>query len=139
TLTDTPSAPGQYTYAASYAGTRTSASATASQAVDVTLISSSLTENGPSTALLGKPVTLTGHLALETGTPPSATPITLTRSVTGSASVQTFTVSTDPTGNFTLTDTPPAIGQYTYTAAYGGTSTISPATATQSVSVTLKP
>jgi hypothetical protein len=139
TLTDTPSAPGQYTYTASYAGTRTSASATASQAVDVTLISSSLTENGPSAALLGKPVTLTGDLALETGTPPSETPITITRTAAGSASVKTFTVSTDSTGNFTLTDTPPAIGQYTYAAAYGGTSTISPATATQSVKVTLNP
>lgn len=139
TLTDTPPAPGQYTYTASYAGTSTSASATASLAVDVTLISSSLTESGPSTALLGKPVTLTGKLALETGTPPSESTITVTRTVAGSASVKTFTVSTDSNGDFTLTDTPPAVGRYTYTAAYGGTNTISPAAATHPVSVTLKP
>jgi YVTN family beta-propeller protein len=139
TLADSPPAVGQYTYAASYAGTRTTTPANASQAVSVTLIPSSLTLTGPQTDYVTQGVDLAGSLTFGGTAPPDGTPVTVTRSVAGSTSVQTFSVTTDAVGHFSLGDTPPATGQYTYTATYAGTATTMSAAASHSVSVTLIP
>jgi YVTN family beta-propeller protein len=139
TLADTPPAVGQYTYTASYAGTRTTASASASQAVSVTLIPSSLTLTGPPSDYVTQAVDLAGGLTFGVGLPPAGTRITVTRSVAGSTSAKTFSLTTDADGNFSLTDTPPATGRYTYTATYAGSATITSATSSRSVSVTLLP
>ncbi len=104
-----------------------------------TLIASSLSLAGPATAYLTKKVTLTGRLAVSAGPPlPSGTPVTIARSVAGGTTVKDFTLSTAANGSFTLTDTPPAPGKYTYSARYGGTATIAPATASKVVTVTLR-
>jgi hypothetical protein len=137
TLTDTPPATGQYTYTASYAGTSSIAPATASQAVNVTLIPSTLTLSGPATAGIGHSVNLTGSLQVGSGTATAGTPITITRSVAGSTAVQTFSFSTSAGGSFSLTDTPPATGRYTYTASYAGNSTTAASTASHVVTVSL--
>jgi hypothetical protein len=138
-LTDTPPAAGQYTYAASYSGSSTVAAATASQAVTVSLTPATLTLTGPSTAGLGQPVTLTGSLTIGSQAPPAGTAITITRSEAGSTTAQGFSVTTAADGSFSLTDTPPGAGQYTYTATYSGSSTVAAATASQAVTVTGMP
>ena len=99
------------------------------------LARSSLSLTGPSNADPGKAVTLTGSLTLGTGTaPPTGTTITVTRSVPGGAD-RTFSLATAADGSFSLTDTPPAMAQYTYTASYAGDGTYAPATASQPVLV----
>lgn len=103
------------------------------------LIRSALTLTGPSTVYVTKSLTLTGKLTLGSGTtPPAGTPITVTRSVTGGTD-KTFALSTAADGSFALTDTPPAVGQYTYTASYSGSTTTAPATASHTVNVTRLP
>lgn len=110
------------------------------QVIDEPMLTrSALTLTGPSTAYITKTVTLTGSLTLGSGTtPPAGTPITVTRSVTGGAD-KTFNIGTAADGSYTLTDTPPAVGQYTYAARYSGDANTAPATASQTVNVTLIP
>jgi len=104
-----------------------------------TLARSSLSLTGPATADIAKTVTLTGKLTLSAGAPPPAgTAISIARSVQGATATKDFTVATTANGSFTLTDTPPALGKYTYAASYSGTASIAPATASKVVTVTLK-
>ncbi len=139
TLTDTPPAVGQYTYTASYSGDANTASAAATQTVNVTLIPSKLqiTES-PSTSYITAPVTMTGYLALDGAPPPAGTAITVTRSVSGGPD-QTFSLTPAADGSFTFTDDPPAPGEYTYTFSYSGDANTVPAATTQSVDFTLDP
>lgn len=95
--------------------------------------------SGPSTAQIGKPVTLTGSLSIAGSAAPAGTTITISRSKAGSTTVKDFTVTTAADGSFGLTDTPPGTGTYTYSADYGGSATVAPATASQTVTVTGKP
>jgi hypothetical protein len=104
-----------------------------------TVTRSSLTLTGPSTAYITHAVTLTGSLGLSAGTMPAGTQITVTRTQAGSTATKTFAVSTASDGSFQLTDTPPAAGKYTYTAAFAGTTAITPATVTQAVNVLKMP
>jgi len=105
-----------------------------------TLTRSILSLSGPSTADITKSVALTGNLALSTGVaPPAGTPITVTRSLAGSTATKNFTVATAANGGFTVQDTPPTLGKYTYTVSYSGSTTIAPATASHTVSVTRIP
>ena len=99
---------------------------------------SALTLAGPSAAGITKPVTLTGSLTLGGVAAPAGTAVTVTRTVAGGAG-KTFNLSTAADGSYTLTDTPPALGQYTYTASYSGDSSTASATASRSVNVTLNP
>lgn len=102
-----------------------------------TLTPAALSLTGPSAGYLNKSLTLTGALTLGGGVPPPAgTPVTIFRTVAGSTSTTSFPVTTSATGGFTLTDTPPALGQYTYTASYSGSATTAQATAAQFVAVT---
>jgi hypothetical protein len=135
TLTDTPPAAGTYTYTAGYAGTASSSSATAALRVTVSLASASLTLAGPASASIGRAVALHGTLTAGTASPPAGTKVAVTR--TGPGGAKTLTATTNSGGAFTLTDTPPGKGTYTYTASYAGSATISPATATLRLTVSL--
>ena len=104
-----------------------------------TLIQPALVLTGPSTAEITKSVKLTGSLMVSGSAAPAGTAITISRSEAGSTTVKNFTVTTGSNGSFSLTDTPPAVGQYTYTGNYAGTSTIAPASASQTVTVTQIP
>ena len=99
---------------------------------------SALTLTGPSTAGITKPVTLKGSLTLGGVAAPAGTAVTVTRTVSGGAD-QTFDLTAAADGSYTLTDTPPALGQYTYTASYSGDTNTASATAAQTVNVTLIP
>jgi hypothetical protein len=107
---------------------------------DPTLIQSALSLTGPSIAYITRSVTLAGKLTLGTGAPlPGGTPVTIARSVAGGTTIKKFTVTTRANGSFTLQDTPPALGKYTYAASYNGSTTIAPATASHIVTVTRIP
>jgi Carboxypeptidase regulatory-like domain len=100
------------------------------------LVPATLTLNGPATATQAtKPVTLTGKLSLPSGAPVADAAIAMTRSVSGGTS-KTFAVTTAADGTYSLTDAPPAVGTYTYTASYAGNSTTAAATASTTVNVT---
>jgi hypothetical protein len=103
---------------------------------DPTLTQPALTLTGPSRVAVTRPVTLTGSLSVAGSPLPAGTTITVSRSQAGSTVVKDFTTTTAADGSFSLTDTPPATGQYTYTAEYGGSTTVASATAWQTVSVT---
>jgi hypothetical protein len=136
TLTDIPTAPGTYTYTAGYAGASTAQPST-SPAVTVTVaqVASNLSLGGTSTAVVGKSISVTGTLALSVGTPAAGTPITITRTLAGSTATARYTVSTKAGGGFTLTNTPPARGTYTYTASYAGNAITQATTATHKVTI----
>jgi hypothetical protein len=96
---------------------------------------STLSLTSPSAAFLGASVSLTGSLGLSTGAPPAGTPVVITRSQAGSTATATFTVDTAADGTFSLSDTPPGLGQYTYAASYAGSADIAAASASSQVTV----
>ena len=87
---------------------------------DATASSSVMTLTGPSSSAAGVPVTLDGTLELATGTPVADAPVTVQRSTSGGAPVALAAATTDSNGDFAVTDIPPAAGDFTYTASYGG-------------------
>ena len=97
-----------------------------------------LTLGGTSSADIGKSVTIIGALQLGTGNPPANTPITVTRTLPGTAT-EKYAVKTGAKGTFSVTDKPTALGTYTYTASYAGDSTTQTATATRAVKITRIP
>lgn len=137
-LTDSPTAPGTYTYTVSYAGDATAQPSTSAPVtVTVTPVMSTLTLGGTSAAVVGKSVSVTGTLALSVGSPAIGTQISITRTLAGSTATAHFTVKTATSGGgFALTDAPQARGTYTYTASYAGDSVTSPSTATHQVTIT---
>ena len=100
------------------------------------LTRSSLSMTAPASAWLAAPVSVTGKLALSTG-PAASAAVTVTRTNPDHSVTSLPTAQTDPNGSFTINDTPPAVGAYTYTASYAGTATTAPAQATASVTVAL--
>jgi hypothetical protein len=134
-LTDVPATPGTYTYTATVNGT--AAFPTLTQQVTETLSASpgGIILNVPSNVTLGKAVSLTGGLGFESGDVADGTPITVTRTVAGSAATAVFTTDTYDYGTFSITDTPSAPGMYTYTASYDGPAVTAPATAHAEVDV----
>lgn len=84
-------------------------------AVTVTPDSTTLSLSGPTRVNVGKSVTLTGKLSTVAG-PLSSSAVSITRTASGSTKQVTATTSAD--GTFTLTDTPPAYGTYTYKAGF---------------------
>ncbi|HEY6495854.1 MAG TPA: carboxypeptidase-like regulatory domain-containing protein [Trebonia sp.] len=104
-----------------------------------TVTRATLTLNAPATVVFGGKVALSGRLTFATGTPPAQTTVTVTRTGAGTAA-KTFAAKTGADGSFTLTDTSPAKGKYTYTAAFAGDAKAAMAKATASVTVeTVKP
>ena len=104
-----------------------------------TVTASAITLSGPAKVVRGHSLTITGKLALTVGQAPAGSRITITRSLAGTSSVARFTTTTASKGAFSLTDTPPKLGTYTYTAAYDGTATTQAATASRAVLVTKIP
>lgn len=106
------------------------------QVIDQPLLTqSSLTLSAPSSVYLGASVSLTGTLGFSTGAPPAGTAVGITRTEQGSTATQTFSMTTSTGGTFSLADTPPGPGTYTYTASYAGSQGIAAASAAQTVTV----
>ncbi|HUB39953.1 MAG TPA: hypothetical protein VMA72_13970 [Streptosporangiaceae bacterium] len=104
-----------------------------------TVTASAITLSGPAKVVRGHSLTITGKLALTVGQPPAESRITITRSLAGSSAVTRRTTTTAANGAFSLSDTPPDLGTYTYTAAYDGTATTQAATASRAVLITKIP
>ena len=104
-----------------------------------TATASAITLTGPAKVVRGRSLTITGKLALTVGQPPAGSRITITRSLAGTSAVTRWTRTTAANGTFSLADTPPGLGTYTYAAAYDGTATTQSATASRAVLVTKIP
>jgi hypothetical protein len=87
----------------------------------------------PKAVSVGDKVTLSGSLAVASGTPNEQT-VTVTRSMNGGGSEAIASVATGIDGSYSLNDSPP-LGTAAYTASFAGTDTILPASATVSVVV----
>jgi hypothetical protein len=106
------------------------------QVIDQPLLTqSSLTLSAPSSVYLGTSVHVTGTLSLSTGAPSTGTAVAITRTGPSSTDTKTFPVTTGTGGTFSLADTPPGPGTFTYTASYAGSQTVAAATAAQTVTV----
>jgi YVTN family beta-propeller protein len=106
---------------------------------DPTVTASAITLSGPARVIRGHSLTITGKLALTVGKPSAGSRITITRSRAGNSAATRWTRRTAANGTFSLTDTPPDLGTYTYAAAYDGTATTQAATASRGVLVTKIP
>jgi YVTN family beta-propeller protein len=104
-----------------------------------TVTASAITLSGPPKVIRGHSLTITGRLVLTVGRPPAGSRITITRSLAGASAVTTWHRTTASNGAFSLTDTPPELGTYTYTAAYDGTATTQAVTARRAVLITKIP
>ena len=89
----------------------------------------------------GAKVTLSGTLTLNGATAPAGTAVKVYRRVYGSSvNSATLTATTTAGGTFTVTNVPPGRGNYTYVAAYAGTSQLASASASHVTHVVgLKP
>ena len=140
TLSDKPTALGSYTYTASYSGSSSIPPASASYSLTVTKAASTLSLSAPSTVYAGKSVQITGRLTVGTGALPAGTAVTINRALSGSGSdAKQFTVTPEANGSFSLSDSLPALGTYTYSASYSGTADINPASASRTVTFTRMP
>jgi hypothetical protein len=106
---------------------------------DPTVTASAITLAGPAKVVRGHSVTISGKLALIVGQPPAGSQVTITRTLAGSSMVATWTRTVASNGAFSLTDTPPDLGTYTYKAAYTGTATLQAATSSRALTVTKIP
>jgi hypothetical protein len=97
---------------------------------------STITLRGTGSAVIGHRVSLTGRLTLSVGALPARTTVTFTRRQAGSPVVVRWTRIVSSRGYFSLTNTPPSPGSYTYTAGYAGTSALAPTSATRRVVIT---
>jgi hypothetical protein len=97
---------------------------------------STITLRGTGSAVVGHSVSLTGRLTLSVGAPPARTTVTITRRQAGSPVVVRWTRTISSRGYFSLANTPPSPGTYTYTASYAGTSALAPTSATRRVVIT---
>ncbi|MEU4242915.1 hypothetical protein [Actinoplanes sp. NPDC026619] len=128
-FTDTPPVADTASYQVSYAGDRNHSPSTATIWVGIARVASAVTLSGPSTAVPGAVITLTGTLTSALSLPAGVT-VAVSR---GGAAPVSATVGAD--GSFAVTDTPPAAGTVTYAVAYAGDDTHLPSTATASVVV----
>jgi hypothetical protein len=135
TFTDSPTATGNYTYTASYAGDTSTEAATATFQMTVALNKATISLTSPGVVTYGYNVTVDGKMSLTTGAPPTGTKLTVVRTQTGSTATKTFSVTTVANGGFTVTDSRPAIAKYTYTATYAGNATTPAAKAALTVTV----
>jgi hypothetical protein len=86
---------------------------------------STLQVAAPAVAYLGHALTISGTLALSVGGTVAGAKVTVTRTAVGGTGGTALPVATvGAGGNFKLTDTPPALGSYTYTAVYAGSSSV---------------
>jgi hypothetical protein len=128
-FTDNPATEGSVQYRLAYAGDVYRAPAVQQVSAWIGKASSILTLSGPSAAIPGAPVTITGTL---TSRVPLATGASVAVS-RGGKSLGTAAVAA--AGTFSFTDTPAGEGTWSYEVSYAGTSTHTPATATTSIVV----
>ncbi|MGW4502895.1 YncE family protein [Micromonospora sp. NPDC004336] len=139
TVTDTPPAGGRVSYTATWDGSARFRWSRTTTTVDVAQHPTSLTVTGPTTANARKPLTLTGRMATAGNVPtPAAGSIVVYRVHTNSSG----SVGTDlppaplaADGSFTVTDTPPVGGQYTYHIRFDGDATYAYAYTSHGVAV----
>ncbi|GLW30064.1 hypothetical protein [Actinoplanes regularis] len=129
TFTDTPPVADSVTYEVSYAGDQNHEPTTASISVGIARVASTLTVSGPSSAVPGAPITMTGTLTSAVSLA-AGTPVSVSR---GGTALSGATV--DAAGSFTFTDTPPGTGTVAYEFSYAGDEAHLPAQATASVTV----
>ncbi|MFC8433420.1 choice-of-anchor D domain-containing protein [Streptomyces sp. NPDC057253] len=119
TFTDTPSTEGTFTYAASYAGDATHASASSSGLVQVAKLPTTVTLSAPATATRAQALTVTGRLS---GSPfASGTVVKVTKTDLANpngVALADAKVATD--GSFSFKDTPQIGGANTYKVSFGG-------------------
>jgi hypothetical protein len=97
---------------------------------------SALKLSGNGSAASGIGTVLHGSLTVSSPAIPAGTTISVTRSGPGGTTI----LPPEPVagnGSFTVTDTPVALGAYTYTARYAGSAQIDPATANFTITVAL--
>ncbi len=128
-FTDTPPGEGNWTYEFSYAGDDTRLPATATKSVQVARTASTMTLSGPSTALPGTQIAVSGKLTSQV---PGHTGGSVSVSRAGKA---LGTVTVDSEDGFSFTDTPPGEGNWAYTFSYAGDGIHLPTTTTTSVKV----
>ncbi|WP_130331050.1 WD40 repeat domain-containing protein [Micromonospora kangleipakensis] len=96
-------------------------------------VATTITLTTPTSAARAASLTIAGTI---TGSLPAGTALTVTRTDMESTSGKALAdVTTDASGNFTVTDAPPAGGKVTYTVRYAGDATHLGATATATVTV----
>ena len=140
----TPSEPSQsYTLTASFGGdttaTTTIISSTSSSTFTVTPDSSTVTYNGPTTAVNGQPITLTGTLT--TNNPTSGTPLptkVVTFTIGSGSTTQSCNATTDVNGNVscTIASVAQPTTAVTVTTSFGGDAYDTTSSATTPLSVT---
>jgi hypothetical protein len=102
--------------------------------VDPALKQPTLTLSALPSLTFGHSATFAGVLSTGSSSPVAGASVTVTRTGPGgTATLGTFATGTD--GKYAVTDTPAALGSYTYTASFAGSATLAPATATAKVSV----
>jgi hypothetical protein len=102
---------------------------------------SKVTLSAAASVKAGTKVTVSGTLTLNGAAPTAGTTVKVYRRVSGSSVNQaTLTATTKAGGTFTVTDTPPRRGKYSYFASYAGAGLYAWSTASRAVQVTaLKP
>lgn len=132
TLTVTP-AIGSYSITASYGGSTTDASSASSPPIAVTVSSISTTTGlvaAPTALTAGQTLTITATVDAASGATPTGTVTFLN----GAASLGAGSVNANGVADLTLT---PAIGTYSITASYGGSSTDAPSASPPPITVTV--
>ncbi|MEU4626166.1 hypothetical protein AB0G04_40085 [Actinoplanes sp. NPDC023801] len=128
-LTDNPATEGSVQYQVSYAGDVYHAPAVQPVSAWIGKATPDLTLSGPSAAIPGAPVTITGTL---TSRVPLATGTTVVMSRAGTP-LGTATVAAD--GTFGFTDTPPGEGTWAYEVSYAGSTIHQPVATMTSIVV----
>ncbi|BCJ43456.1 hypothetical protein GCM10010168_42340 [Actinoplanes ianthinogenes] len=129
-FTDTPPADGVATYQVSYAGDDSHLPSTATASVRVERAASTVTLWGPTTAVPGAAITITGRLTSQ-GYSHAGDSLTVSR-----AGAVLGTVTVDADQNFSFTGTAPdEEGTWGYEFAYAGSGTLLPGTGRASILV----
>ncbi|MFI6234548.1 YncE family protein [Micromonospora sp. NPDC050784] len=126
-VTDTPPVGGSVSYTAVWDGSAAFRWSQTTTTVNVAQHPTSLVVTGPTTANAGKPLTLTGRMSTAGNVPtPAPGSIVVYRVYTnksGSVGAELPLVPLAADGSFTITDTPPVGGQYTYHVRFDGDAT----------------
>jgi hypothetical protein len=137
-VTDTPTAPGSYTYQAEYPGDGTHTGSTASATVQVGYPAAVPVLTAPATATGGKQLRITGQLP--DGPYPAGASVQITR--TDPAHPEGVTLhkaAVTSSGSFSFTNTPRTDGGNTYRVTYAGDATHLSGSAEATVQVSRRP
>ena len=138
-LSDTPPDPGTFTYKASWDGDSVTYGAGEATSGQVTVLPTAILTIEPddTSSLVGQSVSVSG--AITTSADTAGASVVVSRSSDG----VTFTplddspAAADGSGDFTLSDTAPGVGTYTYRAQWDGGGVAGPAAATSSTQLSV--